>query len=72
MPSWFLMEILIRTFKVIAKDAPPHMLYSSLFIGCVIGFGFFLGARYALRRYDYMPRLDAMFEALETSIYLLV
>ena len=70
--GWFLMEILIRTFKVIAKDAPPHMLYSSLFIGCVIGFGFFLGARYALRRYDYMPRLDAMFEALETSIYLLV
>lgn len=72
MPGWFLMEILIRTFKVIAKDAPPHMLYSSLVIGCVIGFGFFLGARYALRRYDYMPRLDAMFEALETSIYLLV
>ncbi len=72
MPGWFLMEILIRVFKVIAKDASPHMLYSSLVIGCVIGFGFFLGARYALRRYDYMPRLDAMFEALETSIYLLI
>lgn len=72
MPGWFLMEILIRVFKVIAKDASPHMLYSSIFIGCVIGFGFFLGARYALRRYDYMPRLDAMFEALETSIYLLI
>lgn len=72
MPGWFLMEILIRTFKVLAKDASPHTLYSSLVIGCVIGFGFFLGARYALRRYDYMPRLDAMFEALETSVYLLV
>ena len=72
MPGWFLMEILIRTFKVVAKDASPHTLYSSIFIGCVIGFGFFLAARYALRRYDYMPRLDAMFEALETSIYLLV
>lgn len=72
MPGWFIMEILIRLFKVLAKDASPHMLYSSIFIGCVIGFGFFLGARYALRRYDYMPRLDAMFEALETSIYLLV
>lgn len=72
MPGWFLMELLIRTFKVLAKNAPPHMLYSSIFIGCVIGFGFFLGARYALRRYDYMPRLDAMFEALETSIYLLI
>jgi 1,2-diacylglycerol 3-beta-glucosyltransferase len=72
MPGWFLMEIVIRTFKVIARDASPHTLYSSIFIGCVIGFGFFLGARYALRRYDYMPRLDAMFEALETSIYLLI
>lgn len=72
MPGWFLMEILIRTFKVLAKDASPHTLYSSLVIGCVIGFGFFLGARYALRRYDYMPRLDAMFEALETSVYLLI
>lgn len=72
MPGWFLMEILIRGFKVLAKDAPTHMLYSSIFIGCVIGFGFFLAARYSLRRYDYMPRLDAMFEALETSIYLLI
>jgi 1,2-diacylglycerol 3-beta-glucosyltransferase len=72
MPGWFFMEILIRGFKVLAKQAPPHMLYSSIFIGCIIGFGFFLAARYALRRYDFMPRLDAMFEALETSIYLLI
>lgn len=72
MPGWFLMEILIRGFKVLAKDAPTHTLYSSIFIGCVIGFGFFLAARYALRRYDCMPRLDAMFEALETSMYLLI
>ena len=28
MPGWFLMEILIRGFKVLAKPAPPHMLYS--------------------------------------------
>ena len=72
MPGWFLMEILIRGFKVVAKQAPPHMLYSSIFIGCLIGFGFFTAARYALRRYDYMPRLDATFEALQTSVYLLV
>ena len=72
MPGWFLMEIVIRSFKVLAKQAPTHMLYSSIFIGCVIGFGFFIGARYALRRYDFMPRLDATFEALETSIYLLI
>ena len=72
MPGWFLMEILIRGFKVLAKQAPPHMLYSSIIIGCLIGFGFFFAARYALRRYDYMPRLDATFEALETSVYLLI
>ena len=72
MPGWFVMEILIRGFKVLAKQAPPHMLYSSLVIGCAIGFGFFFAARYALRRYDYMPRLDATFEALETSVYLFI
>lgn len=72
MPLWLLMEILIRAFKVLAKDASPHTLYSSLIIGCIIGFGFFAAARYALRRYDFMPRLDATFEALETSIYLLI
>jgi len=72
MPMWLLMEILIRSFKILLKDAPTHTLYSSIIIGCVIGFGFFFAARYALRRYDFMPRLDAMFEALETSIYLLI
>lgn len=72
MPGWFLMEILIRAFKVFAKDAPTHTLYSSIIIGCVIGLGFFLAARYALRRYDNMPRFDAAFEALETSLYLFI
>jgi hypothetical protein len=72
MPGWFLLEIAIRTFKIIFKQAPTQMLYSSIVIGCIIGVGFFLGIRYALRRYDYMPRLDAMFEALQTSIYLFI
>ena len=72
MPMWLLIEIIIRVFKVILKDASPHTLYSSIFVGCIIGFGFFLAARYALRRYDFMPRLDATFEALETSIYLFI
>lgn len=38
----------------------------------MIGIAFFIAARYALRRYDFMPRLDASFEAIETSIYLLI
>lgn len=70
MPAWFLMEIVIRTFKILFKQAPTHTLYSSVVIGCVIGFGFFLGIRYALRRYDFMPRLDAAFEAFFTTVYL--
>lgn len=72
MPGWFIMEILVRLFKVLAKDAPTQTLYSSIVIGCLIGLGFFLAARYALRRYDNMPRLDAMFEAVQTSLYLLI
>ena len=72
MPGWLLMEILIRGFKVLAKQAPPHMLYSSIFISCIIGLAFFYASRYALRRYDYMPRLDATFEALQTSVYLFI
>ena len=72
MPTWFLLEIVIRAFKILFKQAPTHTIYSSLVIGCVIGLGFFLGIRYALRRYDFMPRLDAAFEALLTSIYLFI
>ena len=72
MPGWFIMEILIRLFKILAKDAPTQTLYSSIVIGALIGLGFFLAARYALRRYDNIPRLDAMFEAVQTSLYLLI
>jgi 1,2-diacylglycerol 3-beta-glucosyltransferase len=72
MPLWLIMEILIRGFKVLAKDAPPHTLYSSIIIGCVIGIGFFMAARYSLRRYDNMTRTQALKEAFGTSIYLLV
>ena len=72
MPGWFVMEILIRLFKILAKDAPTQTLYSSIVIGALIGLGFFLAARYALRRYDNIPRLDAMFEALQTSVYLFI
>ena len=71
-PGWLLMEIAIRCFKILFKDAPIQMLYSSIVIGCVIGIGFFLGIRYALRRYDFMPRFDATFEALITSVYLFI
>lgn len=72
MPGWFLLEILIRTFKIVFKQAPTHTLYSSIVVGCIIGLGFFLGIRYSLRRYDFMPRLDAAFEAFITTMYLFI
>ena len=72
MPLWCVMEILIRGFKVCAKAAPPHTLYSSIIISCVIGIGFFAATRYALRRYDNYPRGKAFIAAVVTSIYLLM
>lgn len=72
MPLWCVMEFLIRGFKVCAKAAPPHMLYSSIFISCLIGLGFFTAARYALRRYDNFPRGKAFVDAIITSVYLLM
>ncbi|MBR6099164.1 glycosyltransferase family 2 protein [bacterium] len=72
MPVWCVMEFVIRGFKILAKDAPTHMLYSSIFISCIIGFGFFTIARYALRRYDNYSRWQAFKEAVVTSIYLLI
>ena len=47
-------------------------IYSSIFISCVIGLGFFSAARYALRRYDNYSRINALKEAFMTSIYLLI
>ncbi len=72
MPLWLVMELLIRGFKVITHTAPPHMIYSSIIVGCIIGAAFFMAARYSLRRYDNMNRLQAIKEAAETSVYLLV
>jgi 1,2-diacylglycerol 3-beta-glucosyltransferase len=72
MPMWLLMEILIRAFKVLARDASPHMLYSSIILSCVICTAFLLTARYSLRRYDHLTRVQALKEAFWTSIYLFV
>ena len=72
MPAWFLMELFIRAFKIIMKDAPTNTLYSSLIIGAVIGLGFFLATRYSLRRYDNIPRKESIIQAFNTSIYLFI
>ncbi len=71
MPAWFLIELFIVTYKLIVKDANPHIMFSSIILGCIIGLGFFIGARYALRRYDNLSRKDAFVQAAQTSVYLL-
>ena len=35
-------------------------------------YGFFFAIRYALRRYDNLPRLKALKQAFETTIYMLI
>lgn len=72
MPAWFIIELGILLTKIIVKDAPPHILMSSIIMGGIIGLGFMLACRYSLRRYDNLSRRDAFFQAVETSIYLLL
>jgi len=72
MPLWLIMEISLRLFKVLAQDAPSNVLYSSAILGCVIGVGFLFTARYSLRRYDNLSRIEALKQSVQTSIYLFV
>ena len=72
MPAWFIIEIFILLGKIIVKDAPTNILMSSVIMGCLIGFGFMLSCRYALRKYDKMSRADALIQAVITSVYLLI
>lgn len=72
MPAWFIIEVAIRLFKIIIKDASPHILMTSLIMACVIGLGFLMACRYSLRRYDNVPRTDAFIQSVYTSVYLLV
>lgn len=72
MPAWFIIEIGILLCKIVLKDAPPHILMSSVIMGCIIGLGFMMACRYSLRRYDNMPRLEALVQSVYTSVYLLI
>ena len=78
MPLWFMMEVVFRIVRLVTDKICPsayslhNVLWSSLVIASVVGFGFFMAIRYALRRYDYVPRLSALKQALETTIYFLI
>ena len=72
LPGWFIIELGILILKIILKDAQPHILMSSIIMGCIIGLGFVMACRYSLRRYDNTPRMDALIQSVYTSVYLLI
>ena len=76
MPLWFMMELLFRLIKLLTDKVDPYslhnVLWSSLIISAVVGLGFFSLIRYSLRRYDNVPRIDALKQAFETTIYFLL
>ena len=71
-PGWFLLEVFIRLFKWIVKDASANIVYSSLIVGAAIGIGFLFSIRYALRRYDNLSRTDAIIQAFQTTVYFFI
>lgn len=72
LPGWFILEIGIMIAKIIFKDASTNILMSSVIMACIIGFGFLMACRYSLRRYDNIPRTDALIQSVYTSAYLLI
>ncbi len=76
MPLWFMMEVFFRIVKLFTDKIDPYslhnVLWSSLIVSLVVGVGFVLAIRYSLRRYDFVPRMQALKQALETSVYFLI
>lgn len=76
MPLWFMMELGIRIIKFFTDKINPASLHneimSSIVISLAVGFGFFAMIRYSLRRYDNIPRLQALWQALITTIYFFI
>ena len=72
MPIWFTMELLLRAFKYATGKMPLNGVFSSIIVGIAIGICFCLATRYSLRKYNKMSRWQALKQAVETSIYILV
>ena len=76
MPLWFMMEVVFRIIKLLTDKIDPYslhnVLWSSLIVSAVVGLGFFSAIRYSLRKYDFVPRMSAFRQALETTIYFLI
>jgi len=76
MPLWFMMEVIFRVVKLFTDKVDPYslhnVLWSSLIVSSVVGLGFLSLIRQSLRRYDNVPRLSALKQAFETTIYFLI
>ena len=76
MPLWFMMEVVFRIIKLLTDKIDPYslhnVLWSSLIVSAVVGLGFFSAIRYSLRKYDFVPRMSAFRQALETTVYFLI
>lgn len=72
MPIWFVMELLLRTYKFAIGKMPLNGLFSSIIVGLAIGICFTLASRYSLRKYNSLSRWQALKQAIETSAYILV
>ena len=72
MPIWFVMELLLRTYKFATGKMPLNGLYSSIIVGVVIGICFTLATRYSLRKYNNLGYWQALKQSVETSIYILI
>ena len=76
MPLWFMMEVIFRIVKLFADKVDPYslhnVLWSSLIVASVVWLGFFALIRYSLRRYDNVPRIEALGQAFITTIYFLI
>lgn len=73
MPLWFMMELFSRITKFAVDRTDFHnVLWSSLVVSSAVGLGFIFAIRYSLRRYDFVPRLSALKQAFETTVYFLI
>lgn len=72
MPIWLIMEICLQAYDVIVNAAPKNCILSSLIVSAGIAVCFTLASRYSLRKLDNLSRYQALKQAIETSLYLLV
>lgn len=70
MPIWLLMELFFQGFRVATGAAPKNCILSSLIMGVAIAICFTLATRYSLRKYDNLNRIQALKQAIETSVYI--